>query len=58
MKSKPARVLTVVRSSQGERGLDAAALTNREFLDKKLIEGSDAVDLALFDAANRGVENF
>ncbi len=43
---------------QGERRLDAAVLAYGEFFDEELIEGFDAVDLALLDAPEGGVEHF
>ena len=45
-------------ASQRERRLDAAALANSQLLDQELIEGFDAVDLALLDTAEGGVEHF
>lgn len=45
-------------ASQRQCGLDAAALANRQILDEELIEGFDAIDLALLDTAERRVEHF
>ena len=41
-----------------ERCLDAAVLAQGEFLDQELVEGPDAVDLALLDAPQGGIEHF
>src|SRR5215213_6526042 len=41
-----------------ERCLDAAVLAQGEFLDEDLVEGADAVDLALLDAPQGGIEHF
>ena len=56
-KSKPASVLIAVSRAISERRLDAAVLAHGEFLDEQLVEGFDAVDLALLDAAQGGVEH-
>jgi hypothetical protein len=56
-KSKPASVLTVV-SRPSVSAVLKRALANGKLLDEKLIEGFDAVDLALFDTAKGGVEHF
>ena len=42
---------------QLQRRLDAAVLADGQFLDEQLIEGFDAVDLALLDPAEGGVEH-
>ena len=56
-KSKPASVLRM-----GSRAMRNAALTRRfsrkrQFLGEQIVDGLDAVDLALLDAAQRGVEH-
>ena len=42
---------------QQQRRLDAAVLADCQFLDEQLIEGFDAVDLALLDAPEGGVQD-
>ena len=46
------------QSRQGQRCPDPPVLAHRSFLDEQLIEGFDAVDLALLNAPQRGVEHF
>ena len=47
----------VVSRASMQRRLDAAVLAQGQLLDEELIEGFDAVDLALLDAAEGGVEH-
>jgi hypothetical protein len=45
------------QSGHTQRRLDPAVLAQAEFLGEKVVDRLDAVDLALLDAAQRGVEH-
>ena len=45
------------QSGHAQGGLDPAVLAQAEFLGEKIVDRLDAVDFALLDAAQRGVEH-
>jgi hypothetical protein len=67
MKSSPASAMIRLRSSEGwneksnpghaQCRLDPAVLAQAEFLGEQIVDRLDAVDLALLDAAQHGVEH-
>ena len=45
------------QSGHAQGGLDPAVLAQAEFLGEKIVDRFDAVDFALLDAAERGIEH-
>ena len=57
-KSKPASVFDSRQARHSQRGADTPIVTQRQLLDKQLIECFNPGDLTLFDPPERRIEHF